>query len=61
MDDVHLSTARHFRYELRLRLGGKWSAGGVPRITRRDDLRQLRAQSRVTVIVQFDNDSHEDS
>ena len=36
MDDVHLSTARHFRYELRL--GGKfsaaiWSAGGVPRIT----------------------------
>ena len=40
MDDVHLSTACHFRYELRLRLGGKfsatiWSAGGVPRITRR--------------------------
>ena len=37
MDDVHLSTARHFQYELRL-LGGKfsaaiWSAGGVPRIT----------------------------
>ena len=37
MDDVHLSTARHFRYELRL--GGKfssaiWSAGGVPRITK---------------------------
>ena len=36
MDDVHLSKARHFRYELRL--GGKfsaaiWSAGGVPRIT----------------------------
>ena len=36
MDDVDLSTARHFRYELRL--GGKfsaaiWSAGGVPRIT----------------------------
>ena len=33
MDDVHLSTARLFRYELRL--GGKfsaalWSAGGVP-------------------------------
>ena len=35
MNDVHLSTARHFRYELPL--GGKfsaaiWSAGGVPRI-----------------------------
>ena len=39
MDDVHLSTARHFCYELRL--GGKFSWqqfgarewGGVPRIT----------------------------
>ena len=37
MDDVHLLTARHFRYELRP--GGKfsaaiWCAGGVLRITR---------------------------
>ena len=40
MDDVHLSTARHFCYKLRPvpAHGGKfsaaiWSAGGVPRIT----------------------------
>ena len=37
IDDVHLSTARHFRDELRLPIGGKflaaiWSAGGMPRI-----------------------------
>ena len=44
MDDVHLSTARHFRYELRL--GGKfsagiWSAGGVPRITTMSIAKQI--------------------